>query len=396
MDAPTEIPTDVSDAAPEDSDNSLWKIAILFLGSIILILVCGLALGWIYEVPKWIAAYHYERAINYYSNSALTLNSQNHANNYCSALSEAKEAVNWFGLVVVHINSDKHPEYPSFVLLLLAVNWHEFPNAVCNAMGPIEFKRDFQHFYKTADEWAGSDSVTKILCELPRHPIKNDAHQQYLKEKLREAVEVDYLPETCSIVVNPPPYSTEVIPNSSTSATPTQTLILAPTGTLTTSSSAPEQVADVPTSTRQPTAEPLTATPQITVVTATSTNTTEPSTALLQAPTITIERGQIAYDKCRKTEFSWAWIRPLAGNERFLLRVLREHPTPQFETRAGGYYMEPPTDEPRVFRITDDEIEGVFWLFGYITLEGKQISHESNREKIVCGDGVQNFSRAQE
>jgi len=386
MDAPIEIPIDDSGTATGNSDNSLWKIIILFLVLFILILICALALGWIYEIPKWVAAYHYERAINYYSNSVSTSNPQSNPSNYCSALNEAREAVNWFGLVVVHVNSDKHPEYPSFVLLLLAVNWHDFPNTVCNAMGPIEYKQDFQSYYKTAHEWAGFQSVTRVLCELPRHPKEPNDHQKYLKEKLQEAVQVDYLPETCSIIVNPPP-TPKPVPSVPVGPTQTPT----PSATIAPITNIPGGTTNEPTYTPTNTAPTGTgnpsSTPQILVVTATPTNTPEPSPTLLPAPSIMVVRGQITFNECRTTVVNWGWIRRLEGEERFSLRVQREHPTLQFETRAGGDYTEPSEGQPREFRLTDEGIQGSFWLFGYVSLDGRPISYESNRIFVVCGNG---------
>lgn len=273
----------------------------------------------------------------------------------------------------------RKPDYPFYMAVAAAVSSKRVSVQPCPVSGfpstlyaqhdlvSVTFKS-----FKEANEWAqqwyaetGQDVIPILFTELCQQ--RKEMFGEFV-EVLNINAESDCAPSPDTPISRETRTGTKVVP----AVTPT---VVAPVGNTA-----------QPTST--PTARMWTPTPHILNEPVPTPSPLQPPKAtLLPAPSIAVIRGQISFSECRRTVIHWGWIRPLVGRERFSLRVVREHPTPQYETRAGGDYFEPENSQPREFRITDVGIQGSFWVFGYVSADGEPISYESDRIFIVCGEG---------
>ncbi|MDL1894899.1 hypothetical protein FBQ82_01365 [Anaerolineae bacterium CFX7] len=273
----------------------------------------------------------------------------------------------------------RKPDYPFYIAVAAAMSSQKVSTQPCSVPGDTStIYADFQlitlaiEAHEKAKEWGRHwredtqfdvlPGLYKVLCQK-----RKDAFRVFVKV-IQIKAEEDCFPAPESPPTATPNPNLGPIP----SATPVANTAVTPI----------QRVSVTPRYNK--TAEQKTQTPTVQTLTPNTPGAEEPT--LLPAPYIKIVRGEISFSQCRKTVVAWGWIRHLQGNERFSLRVERDHPTPQVEPRAGGNYPEPQAAGSREFRITDEGINGTFWIYGYISLDDRPISHKSNRILLVCGN----------
>jgi len=299
--------------------------------------------------------------------------------NYCQAREHFENAVvivkRW-SFWPANLIVKRKPDYPFYMAVAAAVSSRRALAQPCPVPGfPLTYYAEHDlvsianQFHTEAKEWGhlwytetGQDAIPVLYTELC----------QWRKNYFEEFVQVIKIKaeSDCSPNGNIPASVTQKEPEVSPTMSPT--VIVSP---MNPTPFTPTRILET-----KPPLQPITTIP---VPTSSATEIPEPTH--LPAPSIGVVHGEISFSQCRRTVIHWEWIRPLIGQERLSLRVVREHPTPQYETRAGGDYFEPETGQPREFRITDAGIQGSFWVFGYVSVDGKPISYESNRIFIVCG-----------